>query len=177
MLKPWITASLPAYDPYYPWLTSTGSLTARIVARSNKFRVERRYQGTGLPAIDETELVGLCGKQFAHVREVVLLADEVPVVFAHSVAMMNDLKGVWRSVSKLGNRPLAAALFANPLVKRFPLQYRQINRHHYLYARILRAGLHPPGRLWARRSLFHLHERPLLVTEVFLPEILKLNKK
>jgi chorismate--pyruvate lyase len=30
-------------------------------------------------------------------------------------------------------------------------------------------------RLWARRSIFTLHNAPLLVTEVFLPEILNLN--
>ncbi len=147
------------------------------MARSNNFRVERRFQGTRPPAIDEAALIGLCGKQFAHVREVVLLADEVPVVFAHSVVTLKDLSGIWRSVGKLGNRPLAAALFANPLVKRFPLQYRLINRHHYLHARVRAAGLNPPTRLWARRSLFHLHERPILVTEVFLPEILRLNEK
>ena len=34
--------------------------------------------------------------------------------------------------------------------------------------------INPPGRLWARRSLFYLHGAPLLVTEVFLPEILRL---
>lgn len=32
-----------------------------------------------------------------------------------------------------------------------------------------------PHRLWARRSLFYLHDAPLLVTEVFLPGILLLT--
>ena len=32
-----------------------------------------------------------------------------------------------------------------------------------------------PPRLWARRSLFYLHDAPLLVTEVFLPGILLLT--
>jgi chorismate--pyruvate lyase len=34
-----------------------------------------------------------------------------------------------------------------------------------------------PTKLWARRSLFYLRDAPLLVTEVFLPEILTLNKR
>ena len=34
----------------------------------------------------------------------------------------------------------------------------------------------PPDRLWARRSLFYLHDAPLLVTEVFLPEIMSIAK-
>ncbi|MBW8076756.1 MAG: chorismate lyase, partial [Gallionella sp.] len=33
----------------------------------------------------------------------------------------------------------------------------------------------PPATLYARRSLFYLHGAPLLVTEVFLPEILELG--
>jgi chorismate lyase len=34
----------------------------------------------------------------------------------------------------------------------------------------------PPQKLWARRSLFTLHDAPLLVTEIFLPDILRLPK-
>ena len=174
MLKPWITPPPPAHDPYRPWLVSPGSLTARIVARCDWFRVERRFQGGRVASRDEVRLIGLRDKQFAHVREVVLLADETPVVFAHSVAVPRDLAGTWRSVGKLGTRPLAAALFANPRVTRFPLEYKRINRNHYLHARVRAAGLAPPATLWARRSLFKLYGRPLLVTEVFLPAILEL---
>lgn len=128
-----------------------------------------------MPARDEARHVGLADKRLAHVREVILLADEVPVVFAHSVAALCDLEGVWRTVGNLGTRPLAAALFADPRVHRFPLQYRRIGHRHYLHQRVRAAGLAPPPRLWARRSLFSLHGRPLLVTEVFLPAILDLR--
>ena len=138
--------------------------------------MERRFQGLRLPARDEALLVGLRSHKVAHVREVILLADNVPIVFAHSVASPRDLLGIWRSVGKLGTRPLAAALFANPCVSRFPLEYRRINRHHYLYERVRSAGLNPPTTLWARRSLFRLQGRPLLVTEVFLPTVLRLRQ-
>ena len=130
-----------------------------------------------MPARDEARMIGLRDRRFAHVREVVLVADDVPVVFAHSVAAPRDLRGVWQSVGKLGTRPLAAAVFANPRVRRLPLEYRRIKRNHYLHARVRAAGLAPPATLWARRSLFRLHGRPLLVTEVFLPAILKLRAK
>ncbi|HVK54449.1 MAG TPA: chorismate lyase [Burkholderiales bacterium] len=174
MLKPWLSPPPPAYDPYRPWLTYPGSLTRRIVSRSRRFRVERRFQGARLPSRDEARMLGLRDGQFAHVREVILFADETPVVFAHSVTAMRDIKGSWRGVGKLGSRPLAAALFANPRVRRFPLEYRQISRRHHLHARVRSASLSPPPALWARRSLFQLRGRPLLVTEVFLPAILRL---
>jgi len=176
MLKPWLSPPPPAYDSYRPWLTFPGSLTQRIVSRSRQFRVERRFQGARLPSRDETKMLGLRDKQLVHVREVILCADGTPVVFAHSVVAMRDMDGAWRGVGKLGSRPLAAALFANPRVTRFPLEYRQVNRLHHLHARVRSAGLSPPPVLWARRSLFRLRGRPLLVTEVFLPSILGLTQ-
>ncbi|MBA2690004.1 MAG: chorismate lyase [Burkholderiales bacterium] len=176
MPKNWIAPPPPAYDPYRPWLTYAGSLTGRIIARANEFAVERRFQGACRLAAEESQLLGLAGKRRAHVREVVLLADQVPVVFAHSVAALGDLKGAWRAVGRLGTRPLAAALFASPRVRRFPLEYRKIGPHHYLYARMAAAGIEAPATLWARRSMFCLRNRPLLVTEIFLPAILRLSK-
>jgi chorismate--pyruvate lyase len=119
--------------------------------------------------------VGLRSERLAHVREVVLLADDVPVVFAHSIVAPDDLKGAWRSIGRLGNRPLAAALFADPRVRRYALEYRRIDRRHPLHARLKDASVVLPPMLWARRSLFRLRGRPLLVTEVFLPAILALG--
>jgi len=67
-------------------------------------------------------------------------------------------------------------LFAHPQVERKPLHYKALRGTHILYQRVAVALNNPPGRLWARRSLFYLHGAPLLVTEVFLPEILRLAK-
>ena len=76
----------------------------------------------------------------------------------------------------LGNKPLGALLFAHPLVERKPLHYKALRGAHMLYQRAAVVLDNPPDRLWARRSLFYLHGAPLLVTEVFLPEISRLNK-
>jgi chorismate--pyruvate lyase len=65
-------------------------------------------------------------------------------------------------------------LFTHPLVQREPLHYKALRSTHPLYRRAAAVLGDPPGKLWARRSLFHLHGAPLLVTEVFLPEILRL---
>src|SRR5438105_15863559 len=113
LLNFWTTPPPSAHDPYRPWLTYPGSLTARIIARAQKFRVERRFQGVRPLSRDEATLIYLRGKKYAHVREVILHADETPVVFAHSVAAQRDVKGPWRSIGRLGSRPLAAALFPN----------------------------------------------------------------
>ena len=116
------------------------------------------------------------GRERALVREVCLYCDRKPVVFAHSVIKAAHLRGAWRRVTRLGNRPLGAALFADPRIGRYPLHQKKLNRHHELYRNAVAAlDIAPPATLWARRSLFMLHNSPILVTEVFLPEILNLR--
>lgn len=119
-------------------------------------------------------MFGKGGRSQVLVREVLLVCGDVPVVFAHTVVDPADVRGAWRSVTRLGNRPLGAALFADPRIRRHPLHVRKIGWHHELRRRIARYIEGAPLSLWARRSLFRLHDSPILVTEVFLPEILRL---
>jgi chorismate--pyruvate lyase len=163
-----------AAGPYREWLTDRGSLTARIAARCPQVRIEVTFQGLRRPDRDERFLFADAGRARALVREVLLFCGSTPVVFAHTVVRPRDLDGPWRSVARLGSRPLGAALFADPRIERFPLRQRRIGRHHELYQRVRAAAHVEPPWLWARRSLFRVHDSPILVTEVFLPEILAL---
>ena len=159
---------------YREWLTDRGSLTARIAERCPGVRVQVTFQGLRRPDRDERFLFVDDGRSRVLVREVLLCCGDLPVVFAHTVVRPRDLDGPWRSVARLGSRPLGAALFADPRIERFPLHQRKIGLHHELHRRV-RAVLPVKARwLWARRSLFRLHDSPILVTEVFLPEILSL---
>lgn len=159
-----------------PWLRDRGSLTQRIQQRCTRFAVQGVRSGLAHIAPDEAALLGVAPPHLAWSREVFLYADGRPVVFAHSVCARQHLRGAWSAVCGLGNKPLGALLFSHPLVERKPLHYKALRGAHPLYQRAAMALEHPPGRLWARRSLFYLHGAPLLVTEVFLPEILRLAK-
>jgi chorismate--pyruvate lyase len=159
---------------YAPWLRNHGSLTRRIQQRCTQFNVRNVCDCLMAAAHDETALLGLPSRQRIYTREVFLLANNQPVVFAHSVVAPQHLRGAWQSLQHLGNRPLAALLFAHPLVQRAPLHYRTLKPNHPLYRRAIITLDTPPLKLFARRSLFTLYGAPLLVTEVFLPEILRL---
>jgi chorismate--pyruvate lyase len=159
---------------YRPWLADQGSLTRRLKERCPGFSVRPVHQKLGRPLSDERHYLGLHRGEMALVREVYLLCGATPVVFAHSVLAGEDLRGVWNSVTRQGTKPLGEALFSDPRVERAPLEYRELGRHHPLYRRACAALPRPPARLWARRSLFTLRLRPLLVTEVFLPAVLEL---
>lgn len=123
---------------------------------------------------DEISLLNIPRQQHVYARNVFLYADGKPVVFAHSVVAAHHLQHAWHALQHLGSRPLGALLFSHPLVQRAPLRYKSLKPDHPLYCQAASALAIRPQRLWARRSVFTLHGAPLLVTEVFLPDILKL---
>lgn len=161
--------------PYRPWLKHRGSLTRRIQERCAGFGVRGLRLSLGKACRDEADLVGLRPSEAALLREVYLYCGDTPVVFAHSVIPRRGLRGPWHRLGDLGTRPLGAALFADPLVRRQPLEFKKLGRRHALYRRAGRILADNPPFLWARRSVFVLRGRPILVTEVFLPAILALS--
>lgn len=174
-MKRWRRLAPPHTDPWRPWLAWRGSLTWRITARARGFRVQVIRQGLHIPNEDEYRQLGQPTHRRALVREVVLHANGRPVVLAHSIAAWRDLSGVWRGLRGLGSRPLAEALFTDPLVARGRLEYLRIDPRHPLGRRARQVFGRDFGALWARRSRFVKRGRPLLVTEVFLPELVALG--
>jgi len=159
----------------WPWLSDGSSLTARIRARCGELRVRVLRQGLARPNEDERRIIGLAAGRRAWLREVLLLADGEPVVFAHTVLAPRHLSGPWRMAAGVGGKPLGAALFADPQIARGALNCACLKPDHPLHRgaeAVLGAKL---PTLWARRSRFLRAEQPLLVTEVFLPGILRLG--
>jgi chorismate--pyruvate lyase len=160
---------------YHPWLTDRGSLTRRIEARSPGMKVKVIFQGRRRLHRDEQFLArgsaGGVGGARALTRDVVLYCGATPVVYAHSVLAPGDRGAGWRLMQGMGSRPLGAALFTDPRIRRLMLRQRKLGRGHELYrnsARIAKTS----GTPWARRSLFAVRKSPILVTEVFLPGVL-----
>lgn len=166
--------SAPA--PLWGWLTDSGSLTARLKARCKRFAVLVLRSTQAMPVEDERRLVGLARGRVAWLREVLLLADGEPVVFAHTVLAPRHLRGAWRMAAGIGGRPLGAALFADPAIARGALHCERLSAGHPLHRAAERAYGAKLPTLWARRSRFLRDGCPLLVTEVFLPGIARLGR-
>jgi chorismate lyase len=158
---------------YRKWLIDNGSLTARLKARYHDFAVQPVLLKNAKALVDESALLGLKASQNALIREVILIGNNQPVVFAHSVLPHASLRGAWRGLGKLGNKPLGAALFGNPKVKRTPLEYKKLPRYHPISMRVTEHVSTKQKVLWARRSVFQLNCAKILVTEVFLEQILE----
>jgi chorismate--pyruvate lyase len=169
---------IPQIDPgYEPWLHDHGSLTRRIQRRCKVFHVRNIFNGLSLAHPDEMPLLHLQRKQNIYTREVCLYADQQPVVFAHSVVAAHHLRGAWHTLQHLGSRPLGTLLFTHPLIIRAPLRFQCLHTGHPLFQKAALQLDTVPRQLWARRSVFSLYGAPLLVTEVFLPDILKLDQR
>lgn len=175
-MRRWKTLAPPHSDPQRAWLTYPGSLTRRIVERSRRFEVRLVSQTLRFPHDDEYRALGRPAHRLAFVREVVLHADGRAVVMAHSIVSRRDLRGAWRPIAGLGTRPLAELLFADARVSRGPFEYARLEPRHPLHRRAQELLGKGCGALAARRSLFRLRGRPLMVTEVFLPELARLGR-
>ncbi|MEW6677919.1 MAG: chorismate lyase [Pseudomonadota bacterium] len=160
--------------PYRPWLQVKGSLTHALMARCQAFNVVRLSQRSAPAHLDEERLMGLPHGRQATIREVLLRCGENPLVFAHSVIPRAGLRGPWIGLSGLGNRPLGAALFSDPVIQRHPLEFTDLDRRHPLYRKAAAHLDAAPATLWARRCRFTRDGHSILVTEVFLPVVLEL---
>jgi len=158
---------------YRSWLIENGSLTLRLQNRYKDFSVEKVQLKYAKPMQGEGRLLALKSYELGLIRDVLLLGNHEVVVFAHSVIPTKAMRGAWNSLGRLGNKPLGGTLFANPRVKRTPFEYKKLSYQHPITKRIAKHLDFPPGFLWARRSVFQLKRAKILVTEVFLPQILK----
>lgn len=148
------------------WLADSGSLTARLIAQSGgEFRVQVVRQIIGRPTLNERKVLVMKQSALALIREVILFGRNEPWVFARSILPLASLTGSLRHLRKQNSRPLGAFLFSQPQLRRSAIAVARINRDHAYVPRDL-AHSQP---LWGRRSVFYLRQKPLLVSEVFLP--------
>lgn len=101
------------------------------------------------------------------VREVELLCHNQPWVYARSVFPQATLTGRLRCLKKLDARPLGALLFNDPSMRRTHFEVAALNN-----AELSGYFNTTSDRFfWGRRSLFFIDEKPLLVSEIFLPAL------
>jgi chorismate--pyruvate lyase len=159
-------------EPVLRWLLDPASLTRRIrSACHGSFRVEVLFQGWARPQHNEVRELGMRAGSAGFVREVHLLCDGTPWVFARTVIPRTTLTGPRRCLTRLKSRPLGAVLFADPSMQRGPVEIARLSPCDKLYPAAIRHLSQRPETIWGRRSLFTLGGKPLLVSEIFLPGI------
>lgn len=162
---------MPAGMP--AWLRDSGSLTRRVIqaCSGGRFRVRLLHQGWGAPLNSERRVLKTRRGVIMLIREVELLCDERPWVFARTLIPATSLQRSARRLTRLGEKPLGAVLFSDPNVHRGVTQIARLLPRHPLFEAACAHLETTPEALWGRRTLFYLSGRPLLVNEIFLPGI------
>ena len=158
------------------WLLEPTSLTARLKQHCQNFRVDVLGQQVEPCHVDEANAYIVAGEQVL-VREVLLYCDNVPQVFARSILPLSSLTGTEQQLAHLGTQPLGQVLFNNPSLERKGIEIASFDQHSSVGKFAQQLQLPDHQTLWGRRSIFMLHNKPLMVAEVFLPDALAYQQK
>ncbi|WP_159822111.1 chorismate--pyruvate lyase family protein [Colwellia sp. 20A7] len=155
------------------WLLDPASLTLRLKSNCHQFRVE--LLGQKIEKCQESEAVDLIiAGEGVLVREVLLFCDDIPQVFARSLLPLSSLTGAEQALANLGTQSLGQVMFNNPSLKRKTIEVAEFDATSTVSQLANKlSGVTQPlvsaNSLWGRRSIFILENKPLMVSEVFLP--------
>ncbi len=139
------------------WLMEMGSMTRRFEKQGVTVTVKPKCECFVTRAeLGTSEAEQLPESARYWVREVVLFGDDEPWLLGRTVIPEETLTGPDLALVDLGTVPLGRYLFSNDTLTR---DYIHLGQLH-----------HEQGDLWARRSRLRLSDKPLLLTEIFLPE-------
>jgi chorismate lyase len=157
----------------WDWLLDASSLTRRLqLICRGRFHIRVLQQGWERPLADERRILGIKRGERVLAREVHLMCGERLWVFARTVIPVRSLRGAQRRLAYLGSKPLGAALFADPHLRRGAVEVAHIDAGERLFARAVGA-LPNAEAIWGRRSVFWVRGKPLLVSEIFLPGLFR----
>lgn len=159
----------------YAWLFDSTSLTQRLQFHcQQQFFVEVIEETWENPLPAEEQVLQIIEPHATRIRHVYLHCRDRTWVFARTVIPQTTLIGAYRSLETLGNQSLGEVLFSFNALQRTDIEVARLSSDHLLH-QLASVNLYPkPVTLWARRSVFYLPEdKPLLVQEVFLPNMLE----
>jgi len=157
-----------------PWLTNRDSLThALICACPKKFSVKVLKENWQKPTLSESHALNLKPNSLAFIRQVHLYCGDQAWVYARTVIPQKTLRGELQKLTHLGTQPLGAILFANKHIQRGNIEIARISSKHKIHQTALMFSKNKSDQIWGRRSLFRIANNPLLVSEIFLPDINK----
>lgn len=166
-----VSSSLPT--PLKNWLFDASSLTARLKQHCQHFKVQvLGQQVMPCDAIDATH--DIAQGEPVLVREVLLHCDGEAHVFARSLLPLSSLTGEQQQLASLGEQPLGQVIFNQANMQRSAIEVAAFAPEQYAKLTRLLTKLEQncERELWGRRSTFFLADKPLMVSEIFLPPAL-----
>jgi len=160
--------------PLCDWLLDTASLTNRLSKQCHKFGVQVISPNQNQLSQQERDLFST---DDIRCREVLLLSDEIPQVYARTLIPETTLKYANQQLKSLGNTSLGEVLFKDPSMRRGTIEVCSLNNDSTLNTMSQQLLLPACSQIWGRRSMFYLQDFPLSVTEFFLPGSMAYHKE
>ena len=135
-----------------------------------QLKISIQSESWSLPFEDERITLGLSSDEKAFVRLSCLQSDNKKLVNARTVIPEQTYTLIKDQLKALGERPLGELLFSNSSGYRSDMKYAKIPfqcewfKHSQLEQNVDEV-------YWGRQSIFIINDMPLLITEVFLPDI------
>ena len=155
------------------WLTTKGSLTAQLRQLCPELEVVILSEKLERPLTNEAQSLGLQNNEQAWIRCVLLKGGKENWVYARTVIPHFSESNPWAHLQELGNKPLGEVIFQDNHIQRTPFTFSRqpLTTWPYLHQALALKSTKQTG--YARRSVFTQQQAPLLLTEVFLPNLLK----
>ena len=134
------------------WLLEKGPITERIKMNNNFELNLIRDEVDKINKDDKIFLDNIGGD--IKVREVILLGNDIPLVYAKSYIPIFTINKGLKKLGHLGKKPLGDILFEKNLFQKKETMFTK-----FLYLN---------SEHWGRRSKYHINGLPLSVMEVFL---------
>ncbi len=156
--------------PVQSWAYETGSLTQRLRDYyGNRIAVAILFHEWRSPYLSESRLLQLSSHRYTLTREVMLHINGKPLILARTVIPDETIKVAHRNLAHLGTRPLGEVIFSYPDLERITMDLALVEPSIWTVQTRQKTAITQP--IWGRRTVYAIHERPLLVSEFFLPEI------
>jgi len=152
----WITCEemmrLVNSDYIKSWLIENGPITKRISDNENFELNLIRDEIDEVDEIDKKYLGNITGD--IKVREVILLGNKVPKVYAKSLIPVNTIEDGFSKLGSLGNKPLGDILFEKDIFNKVDVLYSTFK--------------HEVNIFWGRKTKYLVKNLPFSVMEIFL---------
>jgi chorismate lyase len=163
-------------EQLHVFMFHTGSLTNLIEECCNDdFNIELLTESWRSPFPDEIDSLSIKNGELAFIRESRLKSGNQTLVYARTVIPRETLTIENQKLTQLGANPLGNVLFNDDSASRTNMRYAKIPVNCELHEQATK-NTRIQSELWARQSLFHINNKPLMITEVFLPAILECSK-
>ncbi len=148
-----------------------GSLTRYLQSRcKSDISLEIISESWNAPFQSECGILNIDKNQVSLVRLSWLKSDTEKLIFARTIIPKPTHDLIAEQLSALGDRPLGELLFSETSGYRATMQYAKISSACEWLNQVTELQ-QVMTEFWTRQSIFFIKDRPLLILELFLPQI------